>query len=69
MKRILFLILGYYLVIQAALALFATEGNRLEYGAIILPIALLSGGGGYYLIIMGRLMGEYEKAMRAFSVR
>ena len=69
MKRILFLILGYYLIIQAALALFATDGNRLEYGAIILPIALLSGCGGYYLILMGRRMGEYEEAMRTFSVR
>jgi|RhiMetStandDraft_4_1073278.scaffolds.fasta_scaffold937991_1 hypothetical protein len=53
MKRILFLILGYYLVIQAAITAINIFGFP-ENTVILLPLAGLSGWGGYWLILLSR---------------
>ena len=49
MKRISLLILGYFLILQAALGVFMCCGQP-ENAAIILTGAGLSGWGGYALI-------------------
>lgn len=53
MKRILLLILGYYLIVQAAIGGLSICSNP-EHAAILLPLACLSGWGGYKLIHMAR---------------
>jgi hypothetical protein len=49
MKRILLLVVGYYLLIQSALATLITCGQA-ENAVYILPIAALSGWAAYKLI-------------------
>ena len=60
MKRILFLILGYYLVIQAAITALNIFGYP-ENTVILLPLALLSTWGGYYKLIQ---LGGVAKWLR-----
>ncbi len=60
MKRIFLFVAGYYLVIQAALAALTMCGQP-ENTVYILPIAGLSGWGGYRLIHLGRTARKTEE--------
>ena len=60
MKRVLLLILGYYLILQAAIAALNALG-RPEYLIPIGALAALSGWAGYKLITLARASRKLQE--------